>query len=123
MRKGIFDDYYKIDIVKDLMTTDDSLYLKITYSELDYPGFLKYINEKVLKKIPVTYKDENNDGEFYIMSVSLAKTNENLNIDFSKIHLSKDKYGDLIEIVSDEEKRTFVTTQYHGRIKMIRSGY
>lgn len=29
MRKGTFDDYYKIDIVKDLMTTDDSLNLKI----------------------------------------------------------------------------------------------
>lgn len=123
MRKGTFNDYYKIDIVEDLMTTDDSLYLKITYSEQDYPDFLEYINDKILKRTPITYKDENNEGEFYIINISLAKTNENLNIDFSKIRLNKEKYGDLIEKVSDEKKRSFVTSQYHGRIKMIRSDY
>ena len=123
MRKGTFNDYYKIDIVEDLMTTDDSLYLKITYSEQDYPDFLEYINDKILKRTPITYKDENNEAEFYIINISLAKTNENLNIDFSKIRLNKEKYGDLIEKVSDEKKRSFVTSQYHGRIKMIRSDY
>ena len=71
------------------MATDDSLYLKITYSELDYPGFLEYINDKALKRTPITYKDENNEAEFYIMNISLAKTNENLNIDFSKFVSTK----------------------------------
>lgn len=118
MRRGTFGGYYQIHIVEDLIAKNDEINLRITYSELEYPDFISYINDKCLTRAPISYKDENNEADYYVLSISLAKTNENLNIDFTQIHLRKEKYGDLVENISNEEKKGFVTTQYHGIIKM-----
>ncbi|MGN0136107.1 hypothetical protein [Anaerotignum sp.] len=122
MMKGIFDGYYQIDIVSEIFTDEnDVISYRITYSELDYPDFYNYVANKILTQKSIFYKDEEREGFFLIISISIAKANkQSEHLNNKEIPFRQDHYGNILNKVPVNQRKDFLISQYYGTIKMKR---
>jgi len=122
MMKGIFDGYYQIDIVGIIPGDEkDVICYRITYSRLDYPNFYNYIRNKIFEGTSIIFETGKMKGCFSIISISIAKANEQSeHLNNKSIPLRKEIFGNIIDHVPEKYKKGFLINQYYGIIKMRR---
>ena len=113
----IIEDHYTIELVK-YEQEGSNIVLHISYSCKKWPDFKDFLTSSIFEQTPILYQDGIKNYKLLLngYSFSLANT-PRITLENEDIVLRKETYGEIINQITKENRRSFILTQAYGVIR------